>query len=164
MKLSHPVECIIDDVRADFVAVRPVIVNGASPRSSVPIREVGAEVCQIIPFRSEVVIDYIQYDGDASVMAGIDERFKTVRSAIRGLDRKERYAVISPVARARKLGDRHEFDCRDAHIVLQVIEQWDNALKCSLPGKPTDMEFINDEALKRNSRPALIGPPERIRN
>src|SRR5207302_968412 len=143
MKLRNPVERITDEVRPDFVAVRPVIVDGASPWSSVPVREVGAEVSQIISFRSEVVIDYIQYDGDSFFMAGIDERFETVRSAIRGLDCEGKHTVVSPVARAGKLGDRHEFDCRDAHIVLQVIEQWNNGLKCSLPSKPTDMQFID---------------------
>ena len=32
MKLSDPIERIIDEVRADFVAVGPVIVDRASPR------------------------------------------------------------------------------------------------------------------------------------
>src|ERR1700675_1110901 len=118
MKLSDPIERIINEVRADFVAVRPVVVDGASPRSSVPVREVWAEVAQIISLRSEVVIDDIQYDGDAFFMAGVEEGFKTLRPAIRGLDCKGRHAVVSPVARAGKLGDRHEFDCRDAQIVL----------------------------------------------
>ncbi len=108
----------MDDVRADFVAVGPVIVDRASPRSSVPIRKVGAELAQIISFRSKVVVHYVQYDGDALFMAGVDEGFKTFRPAIRGLDRKGIHAVVSPIARAGKLGDRHEFDCRDAQVVL----------------------------------------------
>ena len=120
MKLSHPVERIIDEVRADFVTVRPVIVDGASPRSSVPVCEVGAEVGQIISFGSEVVIDDVQYDGDVFFMAGVDECFKTVRSAIRGLDRKGKYTVVSPVAPAGKLRHRHQFDGRDPDRISQI--------------------------------------------
>src|SRR6185295_10778026 len=65
VKLSHPIESIIDEVCADFVAVSPVVIDRAPPRSSIPVREIGAEVTQIISFRSEVVIHDIQYDGDA---------------------------------------------------------------------------------------------------
>ena len=118
MKLRHPVERIINHVRADFVTARPIVVDRAAPRSSVPVRKVWAEVAQIISFRSEVVIHDIQYDGDAPFMAGVDEGSKTLRSAIRGLDCKGKRAVVPPVARAGKLGHRHEFDCRDAQIVL----------------------------------------------
>src|SRR2546422_11454126 len=118
MKLSDPIESIIDEIRADFVAVRPIVVDRTSPRSSVSVRKVGTELAQIISFRSKVVIHYIQYDGDPLFMSGVEEGFKTFRPSIRGLDCIGIHAVVSPVARAGKLDDRHEFDCRDAHVVL----------------------------------------------
>ena len=97
MKLSDPIESIMDDVHADLVAVRPVVVDRASPRSSVPVRKVGAELAQIISFRSKVVIHYIQYDGDALFMAGVDEGSKRI-----GLQRDTRRRI--PSCARREIG------------------------------------------------------------
>ena len=49
-------------------------------------------------------------------MAGVHEPLQAVRPAVTVLRRIREHAVISPVACARELADRHELDGGDAQI------------------------------------------------
>ena len=51
-------------------------------------------------------------------MAGVDELFQAIRPAITGLRSVEVGPVVAPVARAGELGDGHELNGRDPHVVM----------------------------------------------
>src|SRR5216684_3211508 len=75
MEVCDPVQCILDEEAADFVAFRAVKVESRTPWCAIPVSKIGAELPKIIAFRAQMVIDHIKYDGDALLVTGLDERF-----------------------------------------------------------------------------------------
>src|SRR5579862_8540048 len=59
---SEPIERIFDEEAPHAIAARTVEVDGLAPGSSVAGSEIGTKLGEIIPFRSEVVINDIQHD------------------------------------------------------------------------------------------------------
>jgi len=53
------IQGVAHDIVAHLVALRPVVIDGFSPWSPVSVREIRAEVFQVIPFWSQMVVDYI---------------------------------------------------------------------------------------------------------
>jgi len=80
--LSHPVQCIADDVMPHMIAVRSIIVDRQPPGSPVTIREIGAKLTEIIPLRPEMVVDDVQNYRESGCMAGIYEPLQSVRPPI----------------------------------------------------------------------------------
>src|SRR3546814_2668661 len=54
---------------------------------------------------------------DLAAMRRIDQPFELRRRSIGGIRRKRQHPIITPVALARKLGDRHQFQSRDAKLL-----------------------------------------------
>src|SRR5262249_37530142 len=114
--LAHPVEGVVDEIAADFVALWPIEVDRFTPRRAVAVGEVRREFGQVVPFRPEVVVDDVENDREPNAVSPIDEAPQSIGAPISTLCRVEMRAVVSPVAAARALGDWHQLDCGNAEI------------------------------------------------
>ena len=102
------------------------------------VKELWCDRGQVVTFRTKVVVDDVEEDGEAAGMAGLDEPLQLLRRAIPRSGRIEENAVISPISSSRKLGDRHQLDGSRAEL-LDVIEMPDNPSKVAVFGKGADM-------------------------
>jgi len=119
--LSNPIECIADEKMAHRLTIWTIVIDSITPRRPIAIREIGAEVSQIISFRAQMVVDDVQDHGKPRRMAGIDQPFQPLRPTVAGLRRKRIDAVVAPIATSGKLRDRHQLNGRDPHSVLQIV-------------------------------------------
>ena len=159
VELLQPHPDVVQDVVAHRVAAMPVIVDGRAPRGLVAIVEVAAEFAQIIPLRAEVVVDHIQEDGEAFGVAGVYEPLKAVRPAVAVLSRIGEHAVISPVAGARELADRHDLDGGDAQIA-ELAQPRDDRLECPFRSESADVQLVEDEIFSTQPLPIAVAPGE----
>ena len=88
-------------------------------------------------------------------MRGIHQPLKTVRAAITGLHRVRRNAVITPVARAGKSSNWHDFNRGNANI-MEIWKPGNNAFERSFGCECCGVELVNYEVLERDARPALV--------
>src|SRR5690242_4826789 len=75
---------------------------------------------------------------------------------------KKALRVIAPSSFSCKLGDRHQFEARDAKI-FQIGQFIEDSLKGPFKGKGPDMTFIKDQFFLGYPLPVLIGPWESTR-
>ena len=108
-----------------------------------------------------MVVDDIEEYGETIQMAGVDQTLQSMRSAIAVLRRIGVNAVIAPVARSRKLPDRHQLEGRDTQIT-QCRQAGDDRFECAFRGEGPDVEFVEHQIFSRHSGPALIRPSEFI--
>src|SRR5437879_1508155 len=69
--VAQPHQCVVAKETAHFVAIRAIEVNGPSPGSGIAMREVRGELWEIIPGRTEMVVNDIQQNGQSPTMASI---------------------------------------------------------------------------------------------
>ena len=108
---------------------------------------------QIIPVRSEMIVDDVQEHHQAVPVRGVDQKLEFVGRAVAAFGRKRQHAVIAPVARAREFGDRHQFDGSDAEFgkARQVRAQH----RRNPPSKP-DMKLVQHRLVPRTAAPFLF--------
>src|SRR5262245_66501426 len=94
---------------ADLVAVSIIEIKRRPPWCLVELSEIGAELRQMVSLWPDVVVDHIEDDRHSSLMAGIDKCLESGGTAVGILNRERKYSVITPVARTRKLRNRHQF-------------------------------------------------------
>ena len=116
VEFPEPVEGVADEEAADLVAIRAVKVDGLAPRRAVAVGEVRAEVPQTISFGPEMVVHHVEHYGQAGGMSGVDQVLQCPRPAVGILHRIWEDAVVTPIARARELGQRHQLDRRHAEF------------------------------------------------
>ena len=116
--LHQPVECVLDEVVAHL---RPAEVDRRAPgRLHVVAEEAVCVGVQIVPVRAEMVVHDVEHHHQPEPVRGVDQRLQLVRRAVRGIRRVRQHAVIAPVVPPRKIGDRHEFDRRDAELLERL--------------------------------------------
>ncbi len=160
--LGDPVERVVDHVAAYLVAVGAVVVDGAPPRRAVATREVRAEVGEIVPLGSEVVVDDVQDDGEAAPVRGVDEPLESLGAAVARLGRVEGHAVVAPVAIARELGDGHDLDCGDAQVA-QRPQPLDDGVERAGRRERADVQLVEDVVRHLGRAPTVVGPTKRGR-
>src|SRR5215470_5835585 len=138
MARGDPVEGILNEKPPYLIAVRTIEIEGCPPRGLIALCKIRAKTAQIISFGTKVVVYHIQHHGQATLMTGIDQPFEPLWPAIRGLRGKRIDAVVAPVTAARKLRNRHEFQCGNTNI-LELAQVWDDSLKCPFRGKRPDV-------------------------
>ena len=60
VEVTDPIQSILNEIVSYFIAELAVEIHRRSPRSIVAIGKIGAEVGEIIPLGSQMVIDYIE--------------------------------------------------------------------------------------------------------
>src|SRR5438067_3599328 len=117
MKFVDPLQRIVNEKPANVVTMRSVEVDRHSPRRLVAIGEIRREFREVIPFRTEVVVDDVEKKRETVLVTGIDEPLQSDRTAIRDLCRADVRAVVSPISIARELANGKELDCGDAEVL-----------------------------------------------
>src|SRR3990172_2487103 len=82
VEFCEPVEGILDKEAANLVATGPVEIYGRAPGGTIAIGEVRSEVCQIVPLRTQVVVNYVEHDGQPILVAGVDKPFESLRTSV----------------------------------------------------------------------------------
>ena len=161
VELLEPHPDVVQHVVAHRVAAVAVVIDRGAPRGLVPIVEVSAELAQVVPLRAEVVVDDVEIDRQPLGMAGVDQPMQALRAAVAVLRRVGEHAVVSPVARARELADRHDLDGRDAQLA-EVAQPRDHSFERPLGGERADVQLVEDQVLAADPLPAGVGPGEPI--
>ncbi len=159
VKFGDPAERVFEEVIADFVAVFVVEIDGGAPGCAVLLREVGCECGEVVAFRAEVVVDDVENDGEAALVAGIDEALECEGTAVSGVNGEWRDAVAAPVAAAGEGGDGHDHNSCHAGF-CECIEVRDDGVEGAFGGERADVEFVKDVVAEGESTPAFVMPGE----
>src|SRR5689334_24529606 len=92
-------------------------------------------------------------------MACVDERLQASRTSIRRLRRIRVDTVVSPVASARELRDRHQFHRVDPKVA-KIWKLFDRCRESAGSAERPDVQFVNHILIKRRALPSSIGPRE----
>ena len=145
--LHQPLVGIVDDELTDGPVVVPVEIHCVAPRGRVMVIEVGAELGQVVPLRSEVVVDDVEDDPEPLGMGSVDELLEAGRSAVRVLGGVEVDAVVSPAPGTGDLGDRHDLDGLHPEFD-EVVEMVDGSGEGALLGEGADVHLIEHSSLE----------------
>ena len=156
--LFDPIEGVGDEEAADDVAVRTVEGDrGAPGRVGVGLEERPGVGADVVPLRPEVVVDDVEEDHQPALVRRVDQRLQVVGPAVGGIGGEQGGAVVSPVAGARKVGDRHQLDGGDAKID-QIIEFFDAAGERAGGSERADVQLVEDDLLPRPAAPVGMAP------
>src|SRR5918999_2876997 len=111
-----PVQRVVDDEAAHFVAFGVVVVERRSPGCRIATREVVAVRFEVISLRPDVIVDDVEDAPQSFGVRRVDERPQLFRTAVAALWRIELDTVIAPVARAWEFTHRHDLDGSDAEL------------------------------------------------
>ena len=89
---------VLQEVGADVVGAGAVEVDRRTPRRPVAVGEVRTEGAEHVALGTEVVVDDVEDDGEAPVVAGVDEALQPGRAAVGVLHGEGEHAVVAPVA------------------------------------------------------------------
>ena len=99
---------------ADHLAAGTIEIDRGTPGRPVPVGEIGgAEASQITPIGAEVVVDDVEQHRHAQGMGRVHQSTEVVGRAVTTGRGEEVDAVVSPVATAGEVGDRHQLDRGD---------------------------------------------------
>ncbi len=96
VELAEPPQRVADDVAAHLAAVRSVQVDAAAPGVGA-LRQVRAVPVEVVPRRSEVVVDGVEDHAETAGVARVDEGLQPVRSTVALVHRVPEDAIVSPV-------------------------------------------------------------------
>jgi hypothetical protein len=115
--LVDPVQSIFEEEVAHHVAVRAVEVHGVAPWCLMAARKVvRAEAAEVVAVGAEVVVDDVENHAEPHLMRGIHQAAEVVGRAIAARRREQGDAIVAPVARPGKVGDRHQLERRDPEV------------------------------------------------
>ena len=98
---------------------------------------------QIVPFGPEVIVNHVEDHGDAARVSGIDEGDEVLGTTVAMRRCEGKHAVVPPVERTGRLGDRHQFDCRNAEI-RKMIETLGGRAVGAPRRKRANVQFVED--------------------
>lgn len=159
--VGQPVERVVDEEAAHLVAVGPVEVERRAPGRLVTIGEVGAEVLEVVPLRSEVVVDDVEKQRQPLRMAGIHQTAEPLGPSVRLVRGEQRGAVVAPVAIAREGHHRHQLERGDAEV-SQVGELRGDAGEGSFGREGPDVQLVEDELAERQAAPPAVAPAKAV--
>ncbi len=73
VEIDEPLQGVLDQVAPHRVGTGTVQVDRRTPRGPVAVRQVGREVGQHVALGTQVVVDDVEYDSEATLVAGTDE-------------------------------------------------------------------------------------------
>src|SRR6516225_7759250 len=113
----------------------------------------------MVSFRTDMVVDDVEDDGDAQGVGGVDEAAEINRLAVEMGGREKIDAVVSPAESARKFCHRHDFEAGDTELG-ESRKFAQGSIPAPLRGECADMHFVDDEAFSREPAPCPVGPGE----
>ena len=162
VELVHPDAAVLDDVAPHARAALAVVVDRGAPGRRHAVGEVRAELGEVVALGTEVIVDDVEEHRDAAGVTGIHQAAQAARPAVGGLGGEEVDAVVAPVARAGKLGDRHELERGDAEV-RQRREVGDDRLEGAGGREGADVDLIEDQVGEVAAPELLVRPHETAR-
>src|SRR5208282_1067760 len=160
MIFGQPIEGIMDKEVPDDLAFRAIEVDAVAPGSTVPIgKELWRVRTEIISFRAKMVVDNIQQNHHSAVMGASDKLFEIFGAAVSAIGREREDAVVTPVALAREVGNRHQLQGSDSQI-RQVVEALAHCGTSPGRGEGSDVQFIENSFFPPSATPGAILPVE----
>jgi len=129
-----PMSRVFEEEIPDLIALRPVEIDGIAPGRPVAIGEIGSEVPEVIALRPQMIVDHIQDNRQARLVAGIHQPLEPRRPTVGVLHREREDAVVSPVAGPGELSHRHELDGVHAEC-FQIRKARDDRIERPAGGK-----------------------------
>src|SRR5581483_2704476 len=120
VKSVDPLQGVLHEEVHNLVTLRSVEVEGLTPWSPVLIGEIRPEIGQVVPFRTQVVVDDVEHDGHPALVASVDYALQCVRASVTRLHGKWKHSVVTPITLTGELRHGHNFQCRNAEL-LQVV-------------------------------------------
>src|ERR1700751_46365 len=102
-----------------------------------------------------MVIDDIENCGQSARVALVYEPLQFTRTAVAVLCGIGRDAVVAPVATARELRYRHDFDSVDAKI-LEFGQTRDDSCERSFARKGSDVQLVQNAFFKSQALPPVV--------
>ena len=154
-EIGDPLQSVLDEVAAYFVAMGLFKIDGLAPRRLVHMGEVKCRTGMVIPFRAHVVINHVQHHRDPC--AGKYRRAALVppghrrSSAPRKVD-----TVVPPVTVCRELGDGHD----SIAVIPSALsgDPGDGCIESSFRCKRADVKLIHNVFVQGKAPPARITP------
>src|SRR5947207_3737805 len=116
--LHQPIQRVLGEIAPHF---RPAKVDRPAPRCLHLIpKELRSIACEIIPVRSEVVVDDVEKNHQPMHVRRIDESLELIGRAVTMIGSKRQHTVVPPVSSAWKIAHRHQLNGRDA----ELLELW----------------------------------------
>ena len=134
-------------------------VHRVAPRRAIGVGEVRPVAREHVAFRSHVVVDDVEDDGQPEPVRGVDEAGEPVGAAVGVLHGEGEHAVVAPVASARELGHRHHLDRGDTEVA-QPRQVTDRCVEGALGGERADVHLVEDGVGQLHARPVVVVPAE----
>src|ERR1700722_7944162 len=111
---QEPVNSVVGEITANLIAAK---IDRRSPwgRNVIAKHLRGIEI-QIIAVRTKVAVNDVEENHHTVRVYCVDQCLQFIRIAVTAFGSKRQYSVITPIARSRKFGDWHKFDCRYSQI------------------------------------------------
>ena len=104
-----------------------------------------------------VVVDHVQDDGDAALVARVHQRLEVVLGSVGLVHGEVERRVVAPAVVAVELIDRHELQGLHAEA-FQVIQGVFDECECSLFRPVPHQQFVDDQIFLVGSHKILVGP------
>ena len=152
--IAQPRDGVLDRVCA---RLRLHVIDRDAPRRLVFGEELRRIEAEVISVRPEMIIDDVEKHHQAALMRGVDQRLEIVRAAIGTVGRIPQHAVIAPIARARKIRQRHQFErCESRRD--EIVQPVDHRRIGAFLGEGADMGFDQHRLLPRPAAPIRCAP------
>src|SRR5262245_6596710 len=153
-----PMQRIPDREGADL---RNTIIDGMAPRRMGGSEERRRITMQEVSFRAEMIVDDVEKHHQAARMRCVDQCAQVIGPAIGAVRRIEQDSVVSPVAPASEVGNRHQLDRRQSGLD-HVIELLYRRAKRAAGGECADMKLQERRVLPRPPPPVICPPFEAV--
>src|SRR5262249_43373221 len=161
VKLPHPIGGVRHEEFAHRPALLAIEVDRLAPLIRMAISKVILrELLQIVPIRTEVVIDHIEDHAQPQFVRLVDESPKIVGPSVDSRRRKKISPIVPPPKTARKIRHWHYLQHCDPEF-----SQRRQLLSRGLPGprwrKRSDVHLINHLPFAPHAAPFAIRPAKR---
>ena len=106
-----------------------------------------------------MVIDDVEQHHEPARMRGDHQAFQVLRRAVARIRRERQHAVVTPVALAWKIRDRHELDRGHAQA-HEVVQPLDRRVERAFRRERADVQLVNHRLFPRAPAPRSVGPFE----
>ena len=144
----HPTQRVFDDEPSHRAGIGTVVVDRVSPGRAVARGEVRSELAQVVPLRSEVVVDDVEEGRESPGVRGVDQAREPGRPAVLGVGGEQVDAVVPPVPRAGEGGDGHHLH-RGVAGPGKLREVTDRAVRGALARVRAEVDLGKDEPFQR---------------
>ena len=123
VEVAEPHRRVVEDVAPHLVVALGVKVDRRTPGIRPALDQVGAEPRQVVPKRSQVVVDNVLDDRETALVAGVDEPLVATRPRrTSSCTVYRQHAVVAPVVMASKAFTGGELDAEVDAELHQVVE------------------------------------------